>query len=191
MNNEQLAPQIAERGGSWETSDTTSTSPRCQIGNNIALRPNGLPDSSQTFHLKSGRRRYGQFKLRWTLLTSRLNRVIHLWVDEMRWLSRRLIGNIADARLMNLIVDYHRTLTILYIMYDFSNTDTFLRSALYSATTCYKLGQLRQLLTSQEDAEGGAIIFIFKETGAYRESANLPRHAEMTLRKIWHRGIQE
>ena len=48
-------------------------------------------------------------------------------------------------------------------MCDFSNTNTFLRSALYSATTCYELGRLRQLLTSQEDAEGGAIIFIFKK----------------------------
>ena len=37
-------------------------------------------------------------------------------------------------------------------MCDFSNADIFLRSALYSATTCYELGQLHQLLMSQEDA---------------------------------------
>ena len=48
-------------------------------------------------------------------------------------------------------------------MCNFSNADTFLRSALYSATTCDKLGRLRQLLTPKEDAEGGAIIFIFKK----------------------------
>ena len=71
-------------------------------------------------------------------------------------------------------------------MWDFSNADTFLRSALYSATICYELGRLRQLLTSQEDAKGGAINFIFKKSGVYRESANLPRHAKMFLRKIWH-----
>ena len=71
-------------------------------------------------------------------------------------------------------------------MCDFSNADTFLRSALYSATTCYELERLRQLLTFQEDAEGGAIIFIFKKACAYRVSANLPRHAEMALRKNWH-----
>ena len=69
-------------------------------------------------------------------------------------------------------------------MCNFSNADTFLRSALYSATTCYKLGRLHQLLASQEDAVGGAIIFIFKKAGAYRESVHLPRHAKVTLRKI-------
>ena len=87
---------------------------------------------------------------------------------------------------MNLIVDYN--LTILYITRCISNADTFLRSALQSARTYYELGQLRQLLRSQEDAEGGAIIFIFKKAGAYGESANLPRHAEITLRKNWHQG---
>ena len=53
-------------------------------------------------------------------------------------------------------------------MCDFANADTFLRSAPYSVTSCYKPGRLHQLLTSQEDAEGGAIIFIFKKAGAYR-----------------------
>ena len=33
-------------------------------------------------------------------------------------------------------------------MCDISNADTFLRSALYSATTYHELGWLRQLLTS-------------------------------------------
>ena len=69
-------------------------------------------------------------------------------------------------------------------MYDVSNANTFLRSALESATTYYELGRLRKLLTSQEDAQGGAIIFIFHKAGAYRESANLPRHPKMTLRKF-------
>ena len=50
----------------------------------------------------------------------------------------------------------------------------------------YNLGRLRQFLTAQEDAEGGATIFIFKKAGAYRESVNLPSRAKMTLRKIWH-----
>ena len=39
---------------------------------------------------------------------------------------------------------------------------------------------------SQEDAEGGEIISIFKKAGAYRESAKIPWHAEMTHSKIWH-----
>ena len=86
-------------------------------------------------------------------------------------------GDIGDARPMNLIVD-------LYIMCDFSNADIFLRSALYSATSYYELGRLRQLLTLQEDAEGGTIIFIFKKVGAYRESAKIPRHSKKTLKKI-------
>ena len=89
---------------------------------------------------------------------------------------------------MNLILDSN--LMILYITCNFSNADTFLRSALYSATTCYELGRLRQLLTSQEDAEGGAIIFIFKKAGAYRESAKIPRHTKMTHRKFWHLRIE-
>ena len=71
-------------------------------------------------------------------------------------------------------------------MCDFSNADTFLRSALSSATTCYELGRLRQLLTSQEDTEGGEIICIFKKAGAYRDSAKVPRRKKMTHRKIWH-----
>ena len=92
------------------------------------------------------------------------------------------IGNVADARPMNLIVDCN--LTILYITCDFSNADTFLRSALYSATICYELGRLRQLLTPREDAKGEAMIFIFKKAGAYRESAKIPRHSKMTHRRI-------
>ena len=94
------------------------------------------------------------------------------------------IGDVADARPMNLIVDCN--LTILYITCNFSNANTFFRSALYSATTCYKLGRLRQLLTSQEDIEGGAIIFIFKKVGAYRESAKIPRRTKMTHRSFCH-----
>ena len=42
-------------------------------------------------------------------------------------------SNVVDACPMNLIV-YYKLLTILYIMYEFSNADTFFRSALYSAT---------------------------------------------------------
>ena len=57
-------------------------------------------------------------------------------------------------------------------MCDLSNTDTFLRSALYSATTCYELGWLRQLLTSQEDAKEGTIIFIFKKRHLQRVPQN-------------------
>ena len=71
-------------------------------------------------------------------------------------------------------------------MCDFSNADTFFLSALYSATTCYKLGWLCQLLASQEDAQGGAIIFMFKKAGAYRESAKIPRHSKTTHRIFWH-----
>ena len=51
-------------------------------------------------------------------------------------------------------------------MFDFSNTDTFFRIALYSATTYYELRRLRQLLTFQEDAGGGVIIFIFRKASA-------------------------
>ena len=84
----------------------------------------------------------------------------------MSWLARRHhvagveleTGNVADERPTNLIVYYN--LTILYITCDLSNADTFFRSALYSAAICYEIRRLRQLLTSQEDAEGGAIIFI-------------------------------
>ena len=93
-------------------------------------------------------------------------------------------GEVADERPMNLIVDYN--LTILYITCDFSNADTFFRSALCSATTCYKLGRLRQLLTSQEDAEGGGNNFHLQKSGAYRETAKIPRHTKMTHRKFWH-----
>ena len=81
-------------------------------------------------------------------------------------------GDVADERPMNLIV--YCNLAILYITCDFLNADTFYRSALYSATTCYKFGRLRQLLTLQEDAEEGAIIFIFIKAGAYRESTKIP-----------------
>ena len=70
-------------------------------------------------------------------------------------------------------------------MCNFSNADTFLRSALYSGTTCYGLMRLHQLLTSQEDAEGGAIIFIFKKADAYRKSAKRPRRTQLTHREIW------
>ena len=56
-------------------------------------------------------------------------------------------GAVIDARPMTLIVDYN-LLTILYITSEFSNTDTFFRSALYSATIYYELGWLHQLLTS-------------------------------------------
>ena len=80
MNNGQLAPQFAAQGGSWETSDTTSTSPRCQIGNHIILEPGGLPDSSPTFHLKSGQRQHAQFKLKWT--TNNLH--LSLWHEAAR-----------------------------------------------------------------------------------------------------------
>ena len=74
-------------------------------------------------------------------------------------------------------------------MCDISNVDTFLRSALYSATSCYVLKRLRQLLTSQDDAEGGTIIFIFKKPGSYRESAKVPRCTKMTHKKVWHRMV--
>ena len=60
-------------------------------------------------------------------------------------------GDVADEHPLNLIVDCNST--ILYLTCDFSNADTFLRSALYSATTCYVLGRLRQLLVSEEDSQ--------------------------------------
>ena len=69
---------------------------------------------------------------------------------------------------------------------DYFNVDAFLRSALKSAIMNCNVGRLRRFLTSQEDAEGEAINFMFKKACAYRESGNVPRHAEMTLRKIWH-----
>ena len=94
------------------------------------------------------------------------------------------IGNVADERPMNLIVDFN--LKILCITCDFSNADTFFRSALSSTTACYELRWLCQLLTSQKDAEGGAIIFTFKKAGAYRESAKIPRHTKMIDGKFWH-----
>ena len=75
-------------------------------------------------------------------------------------------------------------------MCDFSNTNTFLRSALYSATTCYELRRLCQLLTSQENAEGGAVIFMFKKAGAYRESAKVPWRTKTTHRKIWRQTLR-
>ena len=59
-------------------------------------------------------------------------------------------------------------------MCDFSNADTFLRSALYSATICYKLRRLRQFLTSLEDAKGGAIIFIFKKPAPIESPPKYP-----------------
>ena len=71
---------------------------------------------------------------------------------------------------------------------DYFNVDAFLRSALKSAIMNCNVGRLRRFLTSQEDAEGEAINFMFKKACAYREYGNVPRHAEMTLRKIWHRG---
>ena len=43
MDNGRLALQFATQGGSRETSDTTFTSLRCWIGNNITLGPGGLP----------------------------------------------------------------------------------------------------------------------------------------------------
>ena len=52
VDNGQLTPQFLAQGGSRETSDTTSISPRCQVGNNIVLIRGGLPGLSPTFHLK-------------------------------------------------------------------------------------------------------------------------------------------
>ena len=74
-------------------------------------------------------------------------------------------------------------------MFGFSNADTFFRNALYSAPTYYELGRVCQLLTLQKDAEGGAIIFIFKKANAYRESAKIPWRLKMTHRRIWHHFV--
>ena len=77
-------------------------------------------------------------------------------------------------------------LYVLIVPCDYFNADTFLRSALSSAIMNYNLGRLRRFHTSQEDAEGGAINFIFKKRAPTESPRICPRHAEMTLRKIWH-----
>ena len=43
----------------------------------------------------------------------------------------------------------------------------------------YNLERLRRFLTTQEDAEGGAINFIFKKRAPTENPRICPRHAEM------------
>ena len=70
-------------------------------------------------------------------------------------------------------------LYVLIVPCDYFNADIFLRSALLSAIMNYNLGRLRRFLTSQEDAEGGAINYIFKKRAPTENPRICPRHAEM------------